>query len=65
MAKLSLSKKQELADKFTEELLSAEYGERFTSLENIEDDEELNKKWNYLNEIFYNVVNRSGIYIVD
>jgi len=50
------TKIQDLADKFTNEVLAAEYGERFTSLEDVEGDEEINRKWDYLNEEFYNTI---------
>lgn len=48
--------KQELADKFASETLTAMYGERFTLLEDIEDDEEINAKWEFLNERFYEII---------
>ena len=48
---------QTLADKFTNEVLTAMYGERFTSLEDVEDDDEINEKWDYLNEQFYDAIN--------
>ena len=50
------TKIQDLADKFTNEVLTAKYGERFTSLNNVEDDDEINKIWDYLNEKFYNTI---------
>jgi len=50
------TKIQDLADKFTNEVLTAKYGERFTSLDNVEDDEEIDKIWDYLNENFYNTI---------
>ena len=50
------TKIQDLADKFTNEVLTAKYGERFTSLDNVEDDEEIDKIWDYLNEKFYNTI---------
>jgi hypothetical protein len=50
------TKIQDLADKFTNEVLTAKYGERFTSLDNVEDDDEINKIWDYLNEKFYNTI---------
>lgn len=53
---MSISKRQELADKFTNEAMTAIYGERFTSLEDVEEDEELNKVWETLNEGFYNTL---------
>ena len=50
------SKRQELADKFTNEAMTARYGERFTSLEDVEEDEELNRVWDTINEKFYNAL---------
>ena len=50
------TKIQDLADKFTNEVLTAKYGERFTSLDDVEDDEEINRVWDYLNEKFYNTI---------
>lgn len=50
------TKIQDLADKFTNEVLTAKYGERFTSLDNVEDDKEIDKIWDYLNENFYNTI---------
>lgn len=46
-------KLQEMADKFTNEIMAAKFGERFTNLEDVEDDEYLNRVWDYLNERFY------------
>ena len=53
---MTKTKIQDLADKFTNEVLTAKYGERFTSLDNVEDDDEIDKIWDYLNEKFYNTI---------
>lgn len=53
---ITLGKRQELADKFTNEVMSVIYGERFVSLEDVEDDEELNVVWDALNEKFYDAI---------
>lgn len=50
------AKIQDLADKFTNEVLTSKYGERFTSLDDVEDDDEINRIWEYLNEKFYNTI---------
>ena len=55
---LSDIKVQDLADKFTSEVLTAKYGERFTSLDDIEDDWEIDYDWEYLNERFYETINK-------
>lgn len=49
---------QGLADKFTNEVLKSVYGERFTSLTDVEEDEKINEEWDYLNEAFYGIMNR-------
>jgi len=53
---MTKTKIQDLADKFTNEVLTVKYGERFTSLDNVEDDDEIDKIWDYLNEKFYNTI---------
>ena len=57
---LSDIKIQDLADKFTSEVLTAKYGERFTSLEDVEEDVEIDTEWEYLNENFYETINRAS-----
>lgn len=47
---------QDLADKFTNETLTAIYGERFSSLDNVEDDEQIDFSWEFLNSKFYNAI---------
>ena len=51
------SKIQCLADKFTNEVLTAKFGMRFTSLNDLEDDKELSVLWDILNENFYELIN--------
>jgi hypothetical protein len=48
--------RQELADKLTANLLSEIYGERFTQLDNLEDDEVLDDEWEYFNSQFYSML---------
>lgn len=50
------AKIQDFADKFTNEVLTSKYRERFTSLDDVEDDDEINRIWEYLNEKFYNTI---------
>ena len=50
---MTQKKRQDFADKFTNEVMAAMFGEHFTNLEDVEDNEHLNKVWNYLNERFY------------
>lgn len=50
---MAQKKAQYFADKFTNEIMAAKFGERFTNLEDVEDDEYLNRVWDYLNERFY------------
>ena len=60
---LTPSKKQDLADKFTNEVLTAKYGERFTSLDDVEDDAEINAEWDFLNEEFYETITKLDSYV--
>ena len=48
--------RQDLADKLTNEVLTEVYGERFTELDNLEDDAVLDKEWEYFNEKFYTML---------
>jgi hypothetical protein len=41
---------QELADNLTSSIMSYVYGERFDNADDITEDEELNKAWEYINE---------------
>jgi hypothetical protein len=56
-------KRQELVDRFTNEVLTEEFGERFKNLDNIEDDEDINKIWETLNERFYDAILNS-LYLI-
>ena len=58
----AFSRNQELADKLTNEALATIYGERFTSLEDVEEDDELNRKWDFLNESFYQAL--ANLYLI-
>ena len=53
---LSEIKIQELADKATNVAMTDVYGERFTNLDNLEDDKELSDVWDSLNEQFYSTL---------
>ena len=55
---VSDSKMQELADEFTGKVLTAMYGDRFTNIDNIEDDPEMDAHWEHLNEKFYALIER-------
>ena len=59
---MSINKVQDLADKFTNEVLTAKYGERFTSLEDVEEDNEINADWDFLNEQFYEVITKINFF---
>lgn len=52
------TKKQHLADFLTTAAMASVYGERFLQLEDIEEDAELNAKWEYLNEQFYITIDK-------
>ena len=56
MVPTKLDKAQQLADKFTNEVMSERYGERFTKCKNLEEDETMNGYWEYLNERFYELI---------
>jgi len=49
---------QNLADKFTSEVLTAKYGNRFTDIDNVEDDAEMNSDWEMLNGEFYSTIEK-------
>ena len=55
MALLNLteSKVESLADELTAKVMTETYGERYTKLDNLEDDKELSDVWDELNEGFY------------
>ena len=48
--------RQELADKLTNQTLTEIYGKRFTDLEYLEDDAELDNEWEIINNRFYNTL---------
>ena len=48
--------RQELTDKLTNLLLTEVYGERFTELDSLEDDGELDNEWEIMNEQIYNLL---------
>ena len=48
--------RQELTDKLTNLLLTEVYGERFTELDSLEDDGELDNEWEIMNERIYNLL---------
>ena len=45
---------QNLADNLTSSIMSYVYGERFDKTDDITEDEELDKAWEYINEECYN-----------
>ena len=49
-------KAQFYADKFTSEIMSERFGQRFTECKNLEEDDELNRWWESLNEEFYEMI---------
>lgn len=50
------TKVEELARKFAQEVMTEEYGERFTSLDKVENDNELYEKWEYLDVSFRQMI---------
>ena len=48
--------RQELMDKLTNLLLTEVYGERFTELDSLEDDAELDNEWEIMNGQIYNLL---------
>ena len=59
--KLTESKVQSLADEFTAKVMTETYGERYTKLDNLENDQELSDVWDELNGGFYTAM-RNMIY---
>jgi len=47
---LSLQASQDLADNITNQILTAIYGGRYTELDNVEDDPDINRGWEAINE---------------
>jgi len=56
---LTDDKTQELADKFTNILMSEVYGERFTKLERLSEGDTLSNEWDRLNSLLYEVIKDS------
>ena len=56
MEKTKPNKAQGLADKFTAEVMTEKYGKRFTDISDVEEDEEMNRMWEFLNEEFYELL---------
>lgn len=46
-------KLQKMADELTNEIMSYVYGERFDKTDDITEDEELSKAWDYVNDITF------------
>lgn len=53
-----MDKKQEIADKLTNEILSYFFGDRFRECDNVEDDYEMNHAWEYFNDAIYGELNQ-------
>ena len=53
---MEYNKVEEMAKKFADEVMTEEYGERFTSLDKIEKDTELYEKWEYLEVSFQQMI---------
>lgn len=53
---MEYNKVEEMAKRFADEVMTEEYGERFTSLDKVEKDNELFEKWEYLNVSFRQMI---------
>lgn len=53
---MEYNKVEEMAKRFADEVMTEEYGERFTSLDKIEKDNELYEKWEYLDVSFRQMI---------
>ena len=53
---MEYNKVEEMAKKFADEVMTEEYGERFTSLDKVEKDNELFEKWEYLDVSFRQMI---------
>lgn len=53
---MEYNKVEEMAKKFADEVMTEEYGERFTSLDKVEKDNELYEKWEYLDVSFRQMI---------
>ena len=47
-----------LVDSFTNKVLSLKYGEKFDSIENVEDYPEINDDWEYINNETYELARK-------
>ena len=54
----NMDKKQEIADKLTNEILCYFFGDRFRECDNVEDDYEMNHAWEYFNDAIYGELNQ-------
>ena len=53
---MEYNKVEEMAKRFADEVMTEEYGERFTSLDKVEKDNELFSKWEYLDVSFRQMI---------
>lgn len=53
---MEYNKVEEMAKRFADEVMTEEYGERFTSLDKVEKDNELYEKWEYLDVSFRQMI---------
>lgn len=53
---MEYNKVEEMAKRFADEVMTEEYGERFTSLDKVEKDNELFEKWEYLDVSFRQMI---------
>lgn len=53
---MKYNKLEEMAKRFANEVMTEEYGERFTSLDKVEKDNELYEKWEYLDVSFRQMI---------
>lgn len=53
---MEYNKVEEMAKRFANEVMTEEYGERFSSLDKIEKDNELFEKWEYLDVSFRQMI---------
>lgn len=51
-------KLEQLVDNFTMKILSLKYGEKFNSIDNIEDYPEINNDWEYINSETYELARK-------
>ena len=49
-------KLQEMADQLTEDLMSFVFGDRYDNTDDITEDEEMNKAWEYINEKSFGMI---------